>query len=87
MSPVFAICIVIAVLATIFIGIPLAINAISNMNTDRSRLSGSQKQELKELRATVRNIEILAARNKDINPELAAQVEDEIYKYKTKELG
>jgi hypothetical protein len=52
-------------------------------------LSSPQKAELKNLRAMVRRIEILAAQNKGINDAdsiLASQIEDEIYNYKTKEL-
>lgn len=78
---------IVFVIVLLVIGAIVAVPILAN---GRDRLDRREKTELKELRATMRRLEILAARNKGINDAdsiLATQIEDEIYTYKTKELS
>jgi len=86
MNPSLVILIVVIIVA-IVIAVPVIIGYFSDTH---GRVTNSQKQELRDLRAVVRRIEVLAAQNKGINDAdsiLADQIENEIYTYKTKELS
>lgn len=53
----------------------------------RERLDSEQKRELKELRKFKQDVRIVTARQRDINPELATQIDGLLYDFDTKELG
>lgn len=72
--------VVIGLILVFGVGLPTFLNI-------RDSLSGAQKDELRSLRSFKQDVRRLAARNADINPELATQIQGLLYDIETKELG